>query len=371
MENKNTKHGLTVRGDSLYCPLPLSIEPYFWCSPNCPSCYFRGLNHIWGKEYRPLDLDALENKLTNGLKNKTPKSFLAHCLVNKKTIRLGNKADAFQPIEETMKRSSGAIEIMDRLDWSYVVQTRFPSRAWNMNEEIIVHSSSKGLVTMLPIISPGMELDQQVLEAGRTEPIKTRLETISKILKRGVPLGVQGEPFVPGFHTVAMFEDAIKRLKALGVKRYNTYNFHFTPHVAKRLAKLPEIDIEKIWTYNQDGSWKPILAQLIEIAKKYDMILGCPDFVNSGVNHYEEANTCCGIDVPNPCTFNTHYFKALAQKGMLPEDIISQTYDGSGDIEEGRDIINGTTKDMYTLKDAGVCTAPFKRIKKEKGSFGL
>jgi len=371
MENKNTKHGLTVRGDSLYCPLPLSIEPYWYCEPDCPGCWFRGLNHVWGKEMRPIDVPSLKNKLTNGLLNKTPKSFLAHCLVRKKTIKLGNKTDPFQPIEEELKRSTGAIQVLVDLDWTFVVQTRFITRAWEMNKDVLKKAHDCNLVTVLPIISTGMELDWEILEAKRTEPIPERLRTISRIIKSGIPLGVNGEPFVPGFHTVEMFEDAIKRLKDIGVKSYNTYNYHFTPFVAKRLVNIPGIDIEKIWYYNQDARWKLILPQLIEIAKKHDMILGCPDFVNSGIKHCEMANTCCGIDVPNPCTFNTHYFKALAQKGMLPEEIISQTFDGSGDIEEGRAIINGTAKDMYTLKDAGVCTAPFKRVKKEKGSFGL
>lgn len=367
------KHGLTVRGDSLYCPLPLSIEPYWWCAPNCPACYFRGLNHVWGKEYRPIDLEALEKKLKNGLLNKAPKSILAHCLAGKKTIRLGNKVDPFQPIEKKMRRSTGAVEILDRMNWTYVVQTRFPTRAWEMASDILLSSSSKGLVTMLPVLSPGMELDWEVLEGKATEPIEGRLGTIGAILKAGVPLGVNGEPFVPGFHTVEMFEEAIKRLKAVGVKRYNTYNFHFTPHVAKRLAVLPEIDIEKIWLYNQDEYWKPILGQLLDIAKKHDMILGCPDFVNSGPGYRETANTCCGIDVPSPCTYNTHYFKSLAQDGKSALEIVEETFDGSGNYEEGLAIIKGQSSDMYTLADAGVCPVPFKRTNRgpEDDGFGL
>lgn len=367
------KHGLNVRGDSLYCPLPLSLETYWWCEPNCPSCYFRGLNHVWGSEYRPIDLDTLESKLVNGLKNKNPKSSLAYCLANKKTIRLGNKADAFQPIEEKYRRSTGAVGIFDRLAWSYVVQTRFPTRAWDMNKATIVKSAKKGLVTFLPIISPGMELDWEILEARNTEPISSRIKTIQDVLKAQVPLGVNGEPFIPGFHTPEMFEDTVRRLKAIGVKRYNTYNFHFTAHVAKRLAEIPEVDIEQIWLMNQDAQWKPILQQLLDIAKKHDMILGCPDFVNSGPGYRETANTCCGIDVANPCTFNTHYFKKLAQDGLLPVAIMEQTYDGSGDYEEGLAVITGATDDMYTLKDAGLDIAPFRRTKRDKsdGGFGI
>jgi len=326
------------------------------CFPDCPSCYFRGLNHVWGCDLRPIDLGALEAKLVNGLKNTNPRSSLAKCLAQKKTIRLGNKTDPFQPIEEEMRRSTGAIRIMTNLQWSYVVQTKFPTRMWAMNQRTIRRAARQHLVTLLPIISPGMELDWELMEGGNTEPIATRLSTIQEWGQQDIeiPFGVNGEPFIPGFHTVAMFEDAIRRLKAVGVKRYNTYNFHFTPHVAKRLVKIKGVDIEKIWNENHDANWKKILVQLLDIAKRYDMILGCPDFVNPGPDYRECANTCCGIDVPNPCTFNTHYFKKYAQDGLTAQQIIDVTNDGSGDYEEGRGVIIGSCKGMYTLKDSGL-----------------
>jgi len=304
---------------------------------------------------RPIDLPELEKKLVNGLKNTSPQSILAYCLKAKKTIRLGNKTDPFQPAEEHYRRSTGAIEILTRLEWSYVVQTRFPSRMWRMARKSLRIANLSGLVTLLPIISPGLELDWEILEGKQTEPIGERLEAIRKWLgmKNPIPTGVQGEPYIPGFHTPQMFEDAIIRLKEAGVVRYNTYNFHFTPHVAKRLAGIPEVDIERIWYYNQDAQWRKILPQLLDIASRHGIILGCPDFVNSGRDYREKANTCCGIDVPNPCTFNTHYFKKLAQDSLAPEDILEQTWDGSGNWEEGMGIVYGTNKDMFSLKDAG------------------
>ena len=368
------KHGLTVRGDSLYCPLPLSLEPYWWCEPNCPHCYFRGLNHVWGSEMRPIDIPSLERKLTAGMRNKNPKTPLAHCLAERKTIRVGNKTDPFQPAEEMYRRSTEAIELLCKLRWTFVIQTRFPSRAWDMNLDTLLGGipTNRGLVTFLPIISPGAEMDWELLERKRTEPIPQRLATIQKIVQTGIDVGVNGEPFIPGFHTVDMFRDMLKRLKDVGVNRYNTYNFHFTAHVAKRLvAEVPEVDIEKVWEMNQDVNWKPILLQLLAVAEEMDMILGCPDFVNSGSQYKERANTCCGIDVANPCTFNTHYFKRLAQEGLSVEKILQATDDGSGDHEEAVKIITGTSTDMYNLKDAGVIPAGCKVCGERKKGFDL
>ena len=351
------KHGITMRGDSLYCPLPLSIEPYWWCEPNCPHCYFRGLNHIWGKEYRPIDLPALRNKLKNGLKNNNPRTAMAHALAQKKTIRVGNKTDPFQPIESKLLRSTGALKILTELEWSYVVQTRFPTRLNELAlESLLAGREAPISATVLVMISPGWVSDWETLERKQTDPIPQRIRQIKEWLRLGIAVGVNGEPFIPGYHTTKDFERTLRKLKEIGIKSYNTYNFHFTPHVAKRLAmEVPSMDIEKVWYSNQDRIWKPILAELLTIAKKYDMILGCPDFVNSGPDYREKANTCCGISVPNPCLFNTHNFKRLAQEGKNWKEIIDIAWDGTGNLSEGEEIVKGTRNtDHYTLRDAGV-----------------
>ena len=105
---------------------------------------------------------------------------------------------------------------------------------------------------------------------------------------------------------------------------------------------------------NQDAQWKPILKELIEIAKKHNVVLGCPDFVNSGPNFVEQANTCCGINVPNPTTFNTHNFKRLTQIGISPATTLKTCWDGSGDWNKGKAIVYGKKSEFYTLRDAGV-----------------
>lgn len=357
----NKKHGLTIRGDSLYCPLPLALESYWWCEPDCLHCYFRGLNRVWGKDLRPISLEALDRKLAAGPKNKNPKTPLAHCLARKKTIRAGNKSDGFQPIERKLKRTTGAIKLLIKHNWTFVIQSRFPSIVDEMCEDSLHEAHEKGLVTLLPIISPGLEMDWEIFERKRTDPIDVRVSIIRKWVESGFPIGVQGEPYIPGFHQVKNFEETLKLLKSLNVRRYNVYNFHFTPFVAKRLAKVPGVDIEKIWYYNRDVEWKKILPKLLELGDKYDIILGCPDFVNSGPSHVEKANTCCGIDVPNPTTFNTHYFKKLAQEGLSQEEILERTYDGSADYEEGKKVLSGERTEFFTLRDAGICLRKGKK----------
>jgi hypothetical protein len=221
-------------------------------------------------------------------------------------------------------------------------------------EEIIV--KSKGLVTVQPIISPGAELDWEVFERKRTTSVPDRFEHLKILRKQGVRTALCGEPFIPGFHTVEMFEDMMQRLKSNGIKSYNTYNLHLNDFVAKRLVKLG-IDVVKVWEMNQDENWRPILRQLCEIADKYDIILGCPDFVNVRRDWVNMTNTCCGIDVERPTTYNTHTWRNLLLNGKSVEEIVEDTWDGIGNYEEGQKILTGKSKIMYTMFDAGFIVA--------------
>lgn len=341
-----------MRGDSLYCPLSLSLDSYGNCLTDCHNCWVRGLNHVWGKELKPADLILLEKKLENGLKNKTPKTPLANALRNKNTIRWGNKTDPFQLVERKHKLAPHIFRILRRLNWTFVIQTKFTHVLMDY-EDWILKANKEKLITIMPVMSPGLEKDWGTFEQELTTPPLERLKIGAYLQWKNVPVGFNGEPFIPGWHTVKDFETTLKLLKEYGIKRYNTYNFHFNPYVAKRLHKIG-IDIEKIWKFNQDKEWKKILRKLLDLSIKYNIKLGNPDFVNTGKDWKEQSNTCCGIDVPNPCTFNTHYFKKYKQLGKTNVQIIELTNDGTGNFKDGVDIILGTGIKMYNLKDAGL-----------------
>jgi len=349
---KTYKAAVGVRGDCLYCPLSLSIDSYWNCLVDCHHCWVRRLNHVWGTDLRPANPEDVERKLVNGLKNKNPHTTLAHALYRKKTLRLGNKSDPYQPAELQYEVSHQILQILIKLKWSFVIQTRFVNTLYR-DEALLSSANEEGLLSIMPVISPGGDIDQELLERGRTPTIDKRLKYIKQYIKLGYNVGVNGEPFIPGFHTVSQFEDMVVRLKSIGVKSYNTYNFHFNDFVAKRLCNIG-VDIEKIWKYNQDQHWKKIQQQLCDIAKKHDMLLGCPDFVNTGPEWKEKANTCCGINVPNPTRGNTHYWKRLLQKGYTPEQVLEKTWEGIGDKDLAQKILHGTKCDNYTMKDAGL-----------------
>ncbi len=332
---KTFPSAIGIRGDLLYCPLPLYVDGYWTCEPNCETCYLRRLNRTWGKDFRMADVEQVKKRLSSA-RGGSP---LLRAIQLRKTIRLGNRTDPFQPCEERYQISTQILRFLMDSQWDTVIQTKFPERAYRMT----------GLgkhCTLMPIITVGLEKDWELFEHRMTENPIRRIKFLSWLQRRGFRVGVNGEPFIPGYHTVAQFEDTVKLLKSYGILRFNTYNLHLNDLVAKNLHRIG-LDIERIWEENQDGPWRKTLAKLIEISDRHGIILGCPDFVNSGWEQKQQCNTCCGLDVENPCTFNAHHFKLAIQNGKDPREC----WDGVGDYEQGLGIIDGTNTEMYNIHD--------------------
>ena len=329
------KSAVGIRGDMLYCPLAFYIDSYWTCEPNCANCFARKLNRTWGNDFRIADVEAVKKRLLSA-KGTSP---LSQAIQQRKTLRLGNRTDPFQDCEIKYKVSTQILQFLIEQNWDTVIQTKHPGRAWEIT----------GLgknCTVMAVTTVGLEEDWELFEGKKTENPLQRIKTLAELQKKGFRVGVNGEPFIPGYHTVKQFEDMVKLLKSHNINRFNIYNLHFNDLVAKNFHDLG-LDIEKIWRHNKDTQWRKILAELLTIADKHDLILGCPDFVNSGWNNVQRSNTCCGLDVENPCTFNTHHFKLAVQHGKDPLDM----WDWVGVYEEGVAIVEGTNKDMYGLKD--------------------
>jgi len=326
---------LSIRGDMLYCPLSFSIDSYWTCEPNCAHCFARRLNRTWGNDFRAADVEAVKKRLLSG-RGTSP---LSQAIKQRKTLRMGSRSDPFQDCEEKYQVSTRLIRFLMAEKWDTVIQTKFPKRAWEM-------TGLGKYCTVLSIITVGLEADWELFEYKRTENPLERIKTLNRIQKEGFNVGANGEPFIPGYHTIKQFEDMIKLLKAYGIKSYNTYNMHINDMVIKNLHSLG-LDIEKIWTMNQDKYWKRILKRLLEIGERHGIVIGSPDFVNSGWRDCQKTNTCCGLNVRNPCTFNSHHFKLAVQEGRDP----LETWDGVGDYDAGKEVIQGKSKDIYTLAD--------------------
>jgi len=334
------------------CPLPLTLESYWTCEADCLHCMGRRLNQIWGNEQKFTNPDNVHRILTNALKkeNTTP---TAKALFKKKAFFIGRKADSYQPIEKEKHITHQLVEILNELDWPYVICSKYQE---NMVVDTPLFLNNKN-ANILVEITAGGESDRELFEFNRTTPVEDRLRIARKWKHSGMNVGVRGEPFIPGYHTTEQFRDTLKLIKSYGLLSYNIYNLHINEYTMKRMHAAG-FDIERIWEMNQDDRWKPIQKRLCMIAEQEGIELGCPDFVNVPKCHTSTTNTCCGISVPNAFTFNTHAWRNELIKGEAPEDVLKNTWEGVGtdiDFKMAETIVyKKESKDFYTFKNADI-----------------
>lgn len=166
------------------------------------------MNRTWGMEQRVANPETIRKELENGLKNPAPKTPLGRAIKAKKTIRFGNKTDPYQPIEKTSGVSRQILSVFNTLDWSYVVQTKFPSLLLERDMDLLKAAGDRAAVMIE--MSPGLEWDWEHLEGKLTDHPKVRLDAAAELMRAGVRVAFNGEPFVPGLHTTDQFRAAAR-----------------------------------------------------------------------------------------------------------------------------------------------------------------
>ena len=354
MKLETYKTPVKMRSAHLTCPLALALESYWACEADCFHCVGRRLNKVWGYGQRCTDPEQVRKILTNALKNPYPKTIEGQALYHKKAFFFGRKADPYQPIEIEKQVTRRIIEILIELDWPFAICSRYQA---NMERDEDLFLKGGDNVHILTEITPGAEADWELFERERTTPVEDRMRLSERWKKKGIKVGVRGEPYIPGYHTLKQFKDTLKRLKSHGLNSYNIYNLHINEYTIKRFYDLG-LDIEKIWTLNQDEHWAKLQKRLCIIAQGIGITLGCPDFVNVPKNWYHSVNTCCGLTVKNALTFNTHNWRNLKLRGKKAWTILAETWEVIGteqDIEQAKAIVNGKQSNQYyTFKDAGL-----------------
>lgn len=330
---------LSLRNDCFNCPLPLTLDSYSkWdvFHTNCNS----EEGHDQCEKQIVTDPQAVYRQLLSGMKNRNPKSNLDFCLVKKKTIKFGSKGEPLQSCESNYRKSLKLIRVLNKLSWSYVIQTRHTLRLMKY-EKWLRKSHELNLLTLMPIISPGLSKDWEILEGKKTTPLQERLKHCRHFMKAGMNLSVNGGAFIPGYHTIQDFVKTCRTLKAYKIKSYSTHRFHTNLSAEKHLRAIG-IDTDLINRENTVENWQRILQRMLDISKKHGIVLNCSDFGNMGPKWKPQRNTCCGAQVQNPCTYNRHYWSAFIQGGKMSlDEIVKYSYDKIGNKEKGQKIIKG------------------------------
>lgn len=347
------KNPIKIRGTHLSCPLPLTLESYWTCEADCLHCMGRRLNKIWGNAQKMANPDNVRRILTNALKkeNSTP---LSKALFIKKAFFVGRKADPYQPIEKEHHITRQLLSILNDLEWPYVVCSRYQE---NMVDDTELFLHNKALSNILVEVTCGGEADRELFEMNRTTPVLDRLRIAKEWRKMGINVGIRGEPYIPGHHTLSQFRETLKLIKSFDIYSYNIYNLHINEYTLKRLHTAG-LDIEKIWEMNKDVHWKTTQKRLCTIAEQEGVTLGCPDFVNLPKSFRSTTNTCCGIDVTNAFTFNTHVWRNGFLDKKSPKRIMEESWERIGSADDysmAEMIVNKKdSKDFYTFKNADI-----------------
>lgn len=342
--------GLTIRGDSTACPMPFGLDTYYNCVFDCAYCCFLGLAHVWGgdKPHRVLDLDWFKRKMVSGLKASRPKSPMAWAIKHRKTLRIGNKYDPLPPQEAELGITRQVLEFLRDLGWSVVIQSKNGLLLLEYADLLV----EMGAIVTTTVTAGGWG-DWVTLELQRPPAPVDRLNALMQLAQRGLQVGVITEPFIPGYHTLEQFEQLVNMVHVRGIERMNTYNLRMTPFVARRLIEIG-LDVEAIWDANQDENWRALLQDILAIATSHGVKIGCPDFANAG-RFLPTTNTCCGVDVERPCTFNIINWRKIGlERGEVMLSDVLATYDGVGNYAEGLALFGGVLPDRWHLGDCGI-----------------
>ena len=342
--------GLTIRSDSLYCPLPFGLDTYYGCAFDCVYCSFLGLHYTWGRGEmdRTLDLDWFRKRVLNGVRTpgRTP---LARAIAGRKTIRLGNKYDPLPPQESELRITRDVLQFLFDLGWEVKLESK---NADLIREYAPLLVDGQAIVTTTVTI--GLDRDWRELEGCRTPSPTARLSALSELAQAGLQVAVITEPFIPGRHTIDGWRLFLSLLSHHNINRVNTYNLQLTPFNARRLAEIG-VDVVAAHEGGKDPAWRDTLQALLSIGSEMGFHVGCPDFVNAG-RVRPTTNTCCGVDVQNPCTFNFINWRAtgLDRGEVKPADVV-RTWDGVGNLEAGLKTFSGKNgATHYSLADTGI-----------------
>jgi hypothetical protein len=263
-------------------------------------------------------------------------------------MRVGNRYDPLPPVESEQRIARGALEILADLDWEIKLESKNAALMLEYSDRLI----GMGAIISTTVLT-GLDDDWRLLEARVPSSPTDRLEAMERFVDAGLQVGVLAEPFIPGYHTVAQWFEFLLELKSYGINRVNVYNLKMNSYNVRRLLEL-DLDVERILDHSDDETWGGILFQLLAAAAELGIHCGCPDFVNAG-RVKPTTNTCCGVDVTAPCTFNLVNWRAKGlENGRVTMSDFLDSWDGVGDINKGWSQFNGQAENLYSLTDTGL-----------------
>ncbi|WP_243754571.1 PA0069 family radical SAM protein [Bordetella trematum] len=189
---------LLSRNDSPDIPFDQAVNPYRGCEHGCVYCYARPTHAYLG--YSPgLDFETRLVAKANAVQ--ALRAELARPGYKVSPINIGSATDAYQPIERTWRLTRGLLELM--------LETRHPLTLVTKNAlverdiDLIAALAREQLITVFISVTTLDATMARTLEPRASAPWR-RIETIRRLARAGVPVGVLVAPVIPFINDESM-----------------------------------------------------------------------------------------------------------------------------------------------------------------------
>ena len=182
---------ILTRNNSPDIGFDVSINPYRGCEHGCSYCYARP-THAYLDLSPGLDFETRIIAKTNaaGLLRQAfdRPGYMA------KPLALGTVTDAYQPVERRLRLTRGIVEVLAEYRHAFAVVTK--SALVERDLDLIAPMATQHLAVVHISLTTLDETLARRLEPRAASP-RRRLQTIERLARAGVPVGVSVSPLIP------------------------------------------------------------------------------------------------------------------------------------------------------------------------------
>ena len=177
--------------DSPDIPFDLSINPYRGCEHGCVYCFARP-THSYLNLSPGLDFETKIIAKVNAAERL--RVALSAPGYEALPLNIGSATDAYQPAERRLRITRSLIEVLAEFSHPFSVITK--SAGIERDIDLLAPLAQENLVSVyvsIPTLDAGLA---RIMEPRATAP-ERRLQTIERLAKAGIPVGVSVSPLIP------------------------------------------------------------------------------------------------------------------------------------------------------------------------------
>lgn len=183
-------------------PMDWSANPYQGCEHGCVYCYARNTHNYWGYSAgTDFETKILVKKNAAQLVEEKIKS--KHWKAS--PIMLSGNTDCYQPIEKKLEITRQILEVMWRYKHPVSVITK---NSLILRDLDILQKMAELNLVKVAISVTTLDEDLRRRLEPRTASVHSRLFTIEKLAKHGIPVSVMFAPIIPGLNDHEVFKIA-------------------------------------------------------------------------------------------------------------------------------------------------------------------